>query len=186
MNALTLNRRRFIKSSALTFGALAVTGPVVLMQAACGDTSQLIRWTTVLIGALKDVSPILTNMGAGSIVALIGQAIPFAEKLKKAFEDNDHASSLQFLDNLINPESGIIVQIANQVNLLSSDAQKRIVQGVLAIGMVALRLIAANIAEEVPQEAVTRARSAKPKAVASLERASKGDALEAAFAAARF
>lgn len=181
-----MNRREMIRSSALTVGALAVASPVVLMQAACGDTTQLVRWTGILIASLRDVSPVLANMGAGSIVALIGQALPIAEKLKKAFEDNNHASALQFLDNLINPETGLIMQIANAVNLLGNDAQKRIVQGVLAIGMVALRLIAANIAEEVPQEAVRTARAAKPKAVAGIEKASRGDALEAVFAAARF
>lgn len=181
-----MNRRDVIKRSAMTFGALAAAGPVVLMQAACGDTTQLVRWVGILIGSLKDVSPILTNMGAGSIVALIGQAIPIAEKLKKAFEDNNHASALDFLNNLINPENGIIVQIANAVNLLADDNRKRIVQGVLAIGMVALRLIAANIAEEVPAEAVTKARAAKPSAVASIERASRPEPLQAAFAAARF
>lgn len=181
-----MNRREMIRSSALTTGALVISGPTVFMAKNCGDTTQPVRWTGILIGVLRDVSPILTNMGAGSIVTLISQALPIAEQLKKAFEDNNHTSALQFLDNLINPESGLIMQIANAVNLLGNDAQKRIVQGVLAIGMVALRLIAANIAEEVPQEAVRAARAAKPKAVAGIEKASRGDALEAVFAAAKF
>lgn len=180
-----MNRRSFAQTG-LTVGVLAIAVPSVLLQTACGDTKQLVRWTTMLIGALKDVSPILGDMGAGSIVGLIARAIPLAERLKKAFEDNDHATTLQVLDNLINPNNGIIVQIANAVGALADDARKKIVLGLLAIGMVALHLIAANLSEEVPPSGAAVARSARPQAVSSIEKAAKSNSLKLAFDAAKF
>lgn len=180
-----MNRRTLLKSAGTSFAVVALA-PVTLLQVACGDTKQLVKWASLLIGALTDVSPVLTNMGQSAIVALIGRALPIAEKLKKAFQDNDHVSTLQFLDNLINPQTGIIVEIANAVNLMPDDGQKRIVLGVLAIGMLALRLIAAQIGDDVPVEAKSRARAARPSAADAVEKAAASNALEKGFAAVRF
>lgn len=181
-----MNRRTMLKHAG-TVGALAIVAPSVLLQTACGDTKQLVRWVVIVIGALKDVSPILGEMEQSVIVALISRAVPIAEKLKKAFEDNDHVSTLQFLDNLINPDNGLIVQIADAVWALpDGDPRKRLVLGLLAIGMVALRLISANIEQEVPVAAADSARRAQPSAARSIERAAKADALTRAFAAAKF
>lgn len=180
-----MDRRQLIRRGATSLAVVALA-PATLLQVACGDTKQLVKWTNLLIGALTDVSPILTNMGQSAIVAMIGRALPIAEKLKKAFEDNDHVSTLQFLDNLINPDNGIIVQIANAVNLMPDDGQKRIVLGVLAIGMLALRLIAAQIGDDVPTEAKARARAAKPSAANAVEKAAAGNTLEATFKAVKF
>lgn len=181
-----LNRRELIKRGGFTAGVLAIAGPGILISTGCGDTKQLVRWTVMLIGALKDVSLILGDMGQGNIVALIGRAIPIAEKLKKAFEDNDHASTLTFIDNLINPTSGIIVEIANAVGALADEGRKRIVLGTLAIGMVALRLISANIENETPVAAADTARRRAPVASRSVKKAAESSALEKAFAAVRF
>lgn len=181
-----MNRRTMLKHTGLTIGAVAVAGPAVLLQTGCGDTKQLSRWTVTTIASLKDVSPILADMGAGSIVALIGKAIPIAEKLKGAFDRNDHASALTFLDNLINPQTGLIVEIANLAGALADDGRKRLVLGLLAIGMVALRLISANIEDNVPAADAAAATAARPSAARSVKRAAKADALEAAFAAVKF
>lgn len=167
-------------------GALAIAGPGVLLQTACGDTKQLVRWTLMLIGALKDVSPILADMGASQIVSLVGKAIPIAESLKKAFENNDHATTLTLIENLINPQTGIITEIANQVGLLADDARKKLVLGLLAIGMVALRLISANIEQDVPVAAADSVRKARPAAASAITRGASKDKLEAAFNAVRF
>jgi hypothetical protein len=139
-----------------------------------------------VIGALQDVSPILADMGAPNIVALIAKAVPIAEKLKEAFQNNDHASTLTLLDNLINPQTGVIVDIANAVGALGDDNRKRLVLGLLAIGMVALRLISANIENEVPASAVASARRSAPVASDSIKKAASATALQAAFSASRF
>jgi hypothetical protein len=174
-----------IGRTGLTVGAIALAGPLTIMQIACGSTKSLVKWAGIVIGALKDVSPILADIGASDVVALVAKAIPIAEKLKNAFEDNDHASTLQFLDNLINPQTGIIVEIANAVTNLT-DERKKFVQGILAIGMVALRLIAANIEDEVPPAAATVARARNPRAVGAVQRAASRNSLEAAFNAVKF
>ena len=180
-----MNRRTMIKRTA-TVGGVALLLPSTLAQIACGSTAQLAKWTQTLIGVLTDVSPILSDMGAGSIVALIAKAIPIAEKLKKAFQDNEHATALELLDNLINPQTGIIVDIANAVGALADDSRKRIVLGLLAIGEVALHLIAAQIQNEVPAAGVAAAKSANPGAAAAVQRAAGSDALVNAFNAAKF
>lgn len=181
-----IGRRGFIGSGLVTAAVVIIGGPLVLAPKACGgSTSSLVKWAGMFIGALKDVSPILDSMGAGSITALVARAIPIAEKLKKAFEDNDQVSALEFFDNLTNPQTGIVVQIAEMVGGLT-DARKPIVLGLLAIGQVALRLIAANIAQEAPASAVATAKKSAPKQALSAERAAKANALEAAFAATKF
>lgn len=181
-----MNRRELIKRGGLTVGAFALGGPAVLTLQGCGSTGQMVRWTSTTIGALQDVSPILTDMGAGNVVTLIARAIPIAQKLKQAFEANNHTDTLTLLDNLINPQTGVIVEIANAVGALADDNRKRIVLGTLAIGMVALRLISANIENETPAAGVTLAKSRAPVAAASVKRGASKGALEAAFTAARF
>jgi len=180
-----MNRRTLIKGTMAAAGTALVL-PAALAQLACGSTAQLARWTQTLIGVLTDVSPILSDMGAGSIVTLIAKALPIAEKLKKAFQDNDHASALTLLDNLINPQTGVIVDIANAVGALADDNRKRIVLGLLAIGEVALHLIAAQIQNEVPVAGAAAATKARPAAAASVVKAANSNALTAAFNAARF
>lgn len=180
-----MNRRTMVKRTVAGVGA-ALLLPTTLAQVACGSTAQLARWTQTLIGVLTDVSPILSDMSAGSIVTLIAKALPIAEKLKKAFQDNDHASALTLLDNLINPQTGVIVDIANAVGALADNNRKRIVLGLLAIGEVALHLIAAQIQNEVPVAGAAAATAAQPAAAASVTRAASSGALTAAFNAARF
>jgi len=184
--AVDLSKRKFLKGSVATAGVLVIAAPGVLLQTACGDTKQLAAWTSTVISVLRDVSPILTEMGAFGIVASITAAIPIAERLKKAFQDNDNASAFQFLDNLINPQTGIIVEIATAVGALVNDGRKRIVLGLLAIGQVALRLISAQIENEVPPSAIAAARAARPSAADAVQRAASADVLEKAFSVSRF
>lgn len=180
-----MNRRSMISRSALTAGALALAGPVTLMQVACGSTKQLVKWTGLVIGALRDLSPILAGMdGTVPIVALVAKAIPIAERLKKAFEDNDHAKTLDLLNNLIAP-GGVFAQIADLVGNLT-DERKRLVQGLLAIAQTFLRLIAANIEEEIPASATAAARALNAGAVRAVENAASPDKIASAFKLTRF
>lgn len=181
-----MNRREMIKYSGTSIGAVAVLGPAALLQTGCGDTKQLSRWTSTMIQSLRDVSPILTDMGANSVVVLIGRALPIAEKLKKAFDDNNNVDAFAFLDNLINPQTGIIVEIANSIGALADDGRKRLVLGLLAIGMVALRLISAQIEQTIPEADAAIATAARPSAARAVKRAAQADPLAAAFKAVKF
>ena len=181
-----MNRREMMKRTALTGGSLALLGPSVLVQTGCGSTKQLAAWSGTVIAALRDVSPILTEMGASGIVNTIARAIPIAERLKKAFQDNDNTQAFQFLDDLINPQTGVIVDIATQIGALADDNRKRIVLGLLAIGQVALRLISAQIETDVPVATATAVSKARPTAAKAVKSAAGQQALEAAFHATRF
>lgn len=180
-----INRRGFIGSGLATTVALAAIAPLTLAPKACSDTSRLSKWTQIGIDTLNQVSPIVTSMGATGVVAVLLRVIPIAQKLKKAFDDNNNADALTLFDSLTNSETGLIVELSDAIGILQGP-QRVTLLGIMASASIFFRLIAANIANEVPQEAVTRARAAKPRAVASLERAAKSNALEAAFAAARF
>ncbi len=105
------------------------------------------------------------------------------EKLKKTLEENDNVGTFDALEALTSP-TGIIVQIADEVGLISNDATRRIVMGILAGVQLTLRLIAAQMQQDVPPAAQARARAARPAAVSAMERAA--GQLEEAFAATRF
>lgn len=180
-----MNRRQVIRR-AIQGAAVLTIAPGVVLQTACGDTTQLVRWTMVVIGALKDVSPILVDMGANAVTALIAKALPIAERLKKAFEDNDHASIVDLLDNLINPQTGIAVEIANAVGALADDNRKRIVLGILAIGMVALRLISAEIETTTPAAAAETVKRRAPGAARAIQAGANARKLEQVFNVSRF
>jgi hypothetical protein len=122
--------------------------------------------------------------GTAAIVALIAKAIPIAESLKKAFEDSNHAETLDLLNKLIEP-GGVFAQIADLVGNLSDD-RKRLIQGLLAIAQTFLRLIAANIEEEVPVSSAAMATAANANAVNAVKQAAQAGNLEAAFNASRF
>lgn len=165
-----ISRRSVLKTSALTAGALALSGPAILFSVACGSTKDLVKWIGIVIDSLKQISPILSSMGLPNIVALVARAVPVAEKLKKAFQDNDQASVLTWLDALINTNDGLIVAIAQEIGKLNpGDPQTKIILGVLAIAQVALHLIVANIDREVPAAGVAAAQAANPTATASLQ-----------------
>jgi hypothetical protein len=141
---------------------------------------------TTGIGVLSDISPILANMGAGHVVDLISKALPIAERLKKAFSDNDNVTAGQLLENLIDPQNGLISQIADAVGLLADDARKKIVLGSLAIAQVAFRLISAQIENDVPVSVAANANAAKPGMAAAIKSAASADRLKLAFETTRF
>ncbi len=165
---------------------MALAGPAVLVQTGCGSTKQLVKWTSTGIAVLNDVSPILADMGAGQVVNLISQALPVAEKLKGAFSANDNASAGKLLASLIEPQSGLISQIADAVGLLANDARKKIVMGSLAIAQVSFRLISAQIETDIPATTATDLSKSIPRTAKTIRSAAAGDKLQLAFEASRF
>lgn len=180
-----MNRRSMLRHTILTAGGIAVGGPLVISQTACGSTKQLAKWAGVVANSLEDISPILADMGGGAIVALIGKAIPIAKQLKKAFEDNDNSKALTFWSNLVKP-GGLIEQIVNQIDALKPDSRKRTIQGILAIGMVALRLIEANIQDEITPAEIAAAEAVVPDAVRGVRASVRPGAIEQVFNAVKF
>lgn len=182
---LNISRREALKLTGVGAG-LAIGAPLVLVQTGCDSTKQLVKWTATGIGVLHDISPILTDMGASQVVDLIAKALPLADKLKKAFQDNDNVSAGQFLQNLIEPQTGLISQIADAVGLLADDARKKIILGSLAIAQVSFRLISAQIDNDVPTNTALVAAKAAPRTVSAIKKAAGPDKLQLAFEATRF
>lgn len=180
-----MNRREAIRITGVGAG-LAITAPAVLMQIACASTKQLVKWTATGIQALTDLSPILTEMGAGNVVDLIAKALPIAEKLKKAFQDNDNVSASQFITNLIEPQTGLIAQIAAAVGALGDDSRKKFVFGLLASAQVMFRLINAQIVDDTPADTASTVAKASPRRAAAIKAAASPDKLQLAFEATRF
>lgn len=182
---IQLNRREALRITGIGAG-LAVGAPVTLVQIGCGSTKQLVKWTSTGIAVLNDISPILVDMGAGEIVDLIARAVPIAEKLRKAFSDNDNVSAGQLLANLIEPQAGLISQIADAVGLLANESRKKIILGSLAIAQVLFRLISAQIDNDVPAAAADSAKRRAPRATTAIKTAAAPDKLQLAFEATRF
>ena len=185
-----MNQREMIVGSTasavvLRMCGIAAVGTLTLGNGRCGSTKTLAKWTGVGMEMLSQMSPILNNMGATGIVGLVAKALPIMSKLKKAFEDNDNVSALQLFNNLTNAQTGVIVEISNALGVLQG--QKRVILlGLMASASVMLRLIAANISDEVPASDAAIAREAVPKAAGSMARAARAEALERAFAVSRF
>lgn len=178
------NRRDAFKRLALTCGALIVAGPLVLTQVAC-STKTLSKYTSFVIDLLNQLSPILADIGASNIVTLVAKAIPIAQKLKKAFDDNDNVSALTLFDNLTNAQTGVIVEISNALGILQGP-QRKILLGIMAAASVFLRLIAAQIGTVMTPAEVSMVRAARPAATASMERAAQSDVIERVFTVVRF
>jgi len=179
------NRRSVFKRLALTASLLVVAGPTALLQVACASTKVLAKWAGFVIDLLNQLTPILTDMGVSNIVTLIAKAIPLAQKLKEAFEKNDNVSALTLFDNLTNAQTGVIVEISNAIGVLQGP-QRKILLGIMAAASVFLRLIGANISNNVTPADAAMARAARPSAAASMERAAQSDVFERLFAAVRF
>lgn len=182
---IQLNRREVIKRGVFTAGVLAIAGPGILTQVACGSTKQLVKWAGVALGYLRDLLPILTDAGAASIVALVNRALPIAEKLKKALEDNDNVATFDALQSLTSP-SGVIAQIAEEVGLITDPDRRRIILGVMAAVQLTIRLIAAQIQENVPVPTANAIRKSVPATAGAIDRAAAEAQLNAAFKATRF
>lgn len=180
-----MNRREALRITGIGVG-FAVAAPVALMQIGCASTKQLVKWATVGIQALTDLSPILTEMGAGQIVDLIAKALPIAEKLRKAFQDNDNVSASQFITNLVEPQTGLIAQIAAAVGLLTDDPRRKFVFGLLASAQVMFRLINAQIVDDTPVVTASAVAKASPRRAAAIKAAASPDKLRLAFEASRF
>lgn len=180
-----MNRRSFLGRFGPAAAATVTTFPLVVMQTGCGSTKQLAKWTGIAIDMLTQLSPILNDMGATGIVALVAKALPIAQKLKKAFEDNDHVSALVLFNNLVNPQTGIVVQIADAIGVLQGP-KRQILLGLLATASVMFRLIATHIREEVPTADAAQAAIRAPESTKTIMEAAREDKLEATFAAVRF
>lgn len=177
---MNITRREAIKRTAV----IGIAGPVVLAATGCESKKQLVKWSVTGLQILDEVAPTLELMGAREIVALIDKAVPYAEKLKKALEDNDNTSAGQVLENLLGAD-GWLAKIADAVGVLKDEHRRNIVMGLLATAQISYRLIAAQIQNDAPATVASASKSA-PKAAAAMKSAAAPNKLQLAFEATRF
>ena len=167
-----MNRRQMIATTAL--GAAGFATGTAFTAPACDSVSKdkAIRYCSLAIGYLKDVSPILTALGQAPVVALIDKAIPALEKLKTALESGDMPQAGNFFDTV----TGILGQIATAVSNLPDSPRKLTVLGIIALVNLTLRVIGSAVETEVPVTSIP----------ANVRMAAKPDPIRRAFEASRF
>lgn len=130
-----MNRRQIIK------GSVAIVGTGILVgygPPACGvSKDKAIRYTGFVINYLKDLRPLVVQIGGTQIAELIDKGIPLLEKLKNALENNEIPTAQNFFDTV----TGILGQIANALFQLPESPTRDTVMGILTIVNVTLRTV---------------------------------------------
>lgn len=161
-----MNRRQMIKQSGLTIGAVAIGGPLVLTQVAC-DKKDLSFYVSTVVGALKDLSPLLPGLGDK-----IATAIKVAEEFDKAYKDGKFENATVLFNNL----AGVISQI-----IAAAGIDNQQVKLALAVTSIAIRAIASLLKSQAPAGLTA---SHAPQ-LATIERLANAGAIDAAYKASK-
>jgi hypothetical protein len=162
-----------------------VVAPGTLLMTGCDKKKQVLRWSIVGLEALKEVRPTLVALNATEVVELIDQALPYADKLKDAFESDDTTSAAQWLEGMLGVD-GWMARIADKVGLLADSDRKTIILGSLATAQIFYRMISVEIKGGAPAADKAAMRAAAPKAAATIDRAAEAKAIRQAFEVTRF
>lgn len=179
----TLSRRTVLKIGGVSAGSLALraaagVGVGVLAVSSVGCD---IKQADIVIDSLEEALPILKDLLPGS-VSIITKALAVAHQLKDAINKND-GSALGFLEQLMAPD-GLINQIADTLNLIKDDNQRRILVGMLLLANIALRAISAKLAKAVPTSLQATANAQSPRGSAIVNKAAAS--LDPALVTLRF
>lgn len=149
--AVNLSKRNFLK-----LGAAAGVGALIVPLAGCGKNISF--YTSTVIGALKDLSPLLPNLSDR-----IKQAIAVAESFDKAYQSGAFANAASLFETLTTVVSEIVAAIG-----VMSDSVKL----AIAVGGVALRAIGVLLKSQAsdPVVAAEVARSSNQSAKAMIEK----------------
>lgn len=164
-----MNRRQ-----ALKLGGLAGVGALTMGVQRCGGPN-LSFYVSTIIGAMKDLSPLLPNLSAN-----ITKAIKVAETFDAAYRKGDFDSAEKLFENL----NSLISQIADDAGIESQQVKLAI-----TFANVGIRAIAAILFAQRDQPAVASAiakRGAAGKARLSVvERLADAAAIDKAYQASK-
>lgn len=139
-----MNRRQLIKGGVAVVGTSALVG---YGPPACGvSKDKAIRYTGFVINYLKDLRPLVVQIGGSQIAELIDKGIPLLEKLKNALENSEIPTAQNFFDTV----TGILGQIANALFQLPETPTRDTVMGILTIVNVTLRTVQLFVESEAP------------------------------------
>lgn len=128
-----MNRRTLLKT-----GGFAAVGVMTVGVSGCGKNISF--YTATVIGALKDLRPLLPNLGDR-----LSKAIAVAETFDAAYRDGKFADAATLFENLTTTVSEIIAAIG---------VMNESVKLAVAVGGVALRAIAVLLRQQASQPAV--------------------------------
>lgn len=169
-----MNRREMITTTSLGIAGFAVgTG---FTAPACGVSKEkAVKYTGIAIDYLKDILPIVGQLGGAEISNLINKAIPALEKLKSALDNSEFPTAGSLFDQV----TGILGQIANALFQLPESPRRDQVMGILTLVNITMRTISLFVETETP---ATEAASIP----GGVRRAAAPDPLRRAFQASKF
>lgn len=170
-----MRRREMLRLTGLGVAAVAI-GPAFTAPA-CDSVSKdkAVRYAGLAINYLKDILPIVGELGGSDISVLIGKAIPLLEKVKSALEKSEIPTAQSFFDSA----TSVLGQVANALLQLPESTRRTTIMGILTLANVTLRTVSLFVESEVPAV----------KSVASKHQPLKigdDDAIRKAFEATRF
>lgn len=168
-----MNRREMITVSGLGATGLVITG---FGPPACGVSKEkAVKYTGIAIGYLKDVLPIVSQLGGTEIADLINRAIPALDKLKNALDNSEFPTAGSLFDQV----TGVLGQIANALFQLPESPRRDQIMGILTLVNITMRTISLFVETETPLASASSIPSGVRKAAAP-------DPIRRAFQATKF
>ena len=169
-----MNRRQMIKTTGLGVAAIAVGSG--FNAPACGVSKEkAVKYTGFAIDYLKDILPIVGQMGGVEMSNLINKAIPALEKLKSALDNSEFPTAGSLFDQV----KGVLGQVANALLQLPPSPRRDQVMGILTLVNITLRTVSLFVETETPQADVASIPS-------SVRMAAAPDPIRKAFDATKF
>lgn len=170
-----MDRREMIKGSV---ASIAVIGASV-SQTACPfdgvSKEKAVKYTGIAVDYLKDVLPIVSQLGNSEIANLINRAIPILEKVKKALDDSEFPEAGDFFKQV----TGILGQIATALLQLPESPRVNQIMAILTLVNITLRTVSLFVETDTPPSMVDKVPGAVRTAAAP-------DPIRRAFQASKF
>lgn len=169
-----MNRREMITTSGLGLAGFAVgTG---FTAPACGVSKEkAVKYTGIAIDYMKDILPIVGQLGGTEIANLINKGIPLLEKLKAKLDESDFTVAGSLFDQV----TSVLGQIANALFQLPESPRRDQIMGILTLVNITMRTISLFVETETPPADISSVPSSVRKAAAP-------DPLRRAFQASKF
>lgn len=163
-----------IKTAGLGVAAIAIGSG--FNAPACGVSKEkAVKYTGIAVDYLKDILPIVGQLGGTDIANLINKAIPALEKLKTALDNSEFPTAGSLFDQV----TGVLGQIANALLQLPDSPRRDQVMGILTLVNITMRTISLFVETETPPADLASVPSSVRKSAAP-------DPLRRAFQATRF
>lgn len=140
-----MNRREVIAVGGM--GAVGFVFGTGFTAPACGVSKEkAVKYTGFAIGYLKDIVPIVSQLGGTEIANLINRGIPLLEKLKTALDNSEFPTA----GDLFKQVTQVLSQISNALLQLPESPRRDQIMGILTLVNITLRTISLFVETENP------------------------------------